>query len=48
MQRQVSDMHAILMRAQGSWKAIVGAAGFSAALTGMLLKLLSMMGWRFG
>lgn len=44
MRGQVADMHAVLMRAQGSWKALVGAAGFSAALTGAVIKLLSLLG----
>ena len=45
MQKQVSDMHTILMRAQGSWKAIVGAAGFSAAITAAALKVAALFGF---
>jgi hypothetical protein len=42
--QKVDEMHRVLMQAQGSWKAIVGAAGLSAAITGGLIKLGSALG----
>lgn len=44
MQRQLADVHAVVMKAQGSWKALVGTAGFSAAVTGFVIKGLAMIG----
>lgn len=43
MQQQVADMHAVLMRAQGSWKMAVGAAGFGAAVVGLLSNLKPLL-----
>lgn len=44
MQKQVADMHQVVMQARGSWRALVGVAGFSAFLTGIGIKLLSLSG----
>jgi hypothetical protein len=42
--QKVDEMHRVLMQAQGSWKAIVGAAGLSAFITGGLIKLGALLG----
>jgi hypothetical protein len=44
IKQQLGDIHGVVMRAQGSWKALVGTAAFSAAVTGFAIKVMSAVG----
>ena len=45
MQRQIADMHKVIMQAQGSWKALVMASGAGAAVAAAGMKLAALLGF---
>lgn len=41
---KIGAVHDWMQQARGSWKALAAAGGFGAALTGALIKVLSVLG----